>query len=228
MSVIRREGPALIVFSCLVNPTAAGQRNLHAAGVRPGAVERLDGHAAVADGGGLVALAIYGLLEQARRVVILGRASRWLEGELSGPVIRRALQGRLAGVGPEAGLKDIADLRGFVPPMRGGAKAPAASVPWLTPSCVERSLKPFGSKMASEARWADRLPKIFVAASAISSKERMPPLVIVSKVDVNSAWDVFQSILEGIGQLLLEVRRIWAAQPARLGLAHAPPQLLVV
>lgn len=125
-SVVRREAPALVVFSCLVNllllVSAIYMLQVYDRVLSSGSMDTLLWLTVAA----LAALAIYGLLEQARRV-ILGRAGHWLEGELSGPVMRRALHGRLAGVGPEAGLKDIADLRGF---MAGDALLAFLDAPW--------------------------------------------------------------------------------------------------
>ena len=113
MSVIRRQAPGLFVFSCFVNllllVSAIYMLQVYDRVLSSGSMDTLLWLTVAA----LVALAIYGLLEQARRV-ILGRASHWLESELSGPVIRRSMQGRLAGGGSEGGLKDIADLRGFI------------------------------------------------------------------------------------------------------------------
>jgi ABC-type protease/lipase transport system fused ATPase/permease subunit len=47
----------------------------------------------------LVAIVIYGVLEQARRLM-LGRVSSWLHSELGGPLVRRAMQARIAGWSP--------------------------------------------------------------------------------------------------------------------------------
>jgi ABC-type protease/lipase transport system fused ATPase/permease subunit len=53
------------------------------------------------------------MLEHARRMM-LGHISQWLDDQLSVPVIQRAMEARLAGSGLEVGLKDVADLRGFI------------------------------------------------------------------------------------------------------------------
>jgi ATP-binding cassette, subfamily C, bacterial exporter for protease/lipase len=113
MSVIRRQTPALFLFSCLVNllllVSAIYMLQVYDRVLSSGSMDTLLWLTVAA----LAAIAIYGLLEQARRL-ILGRISYWLESELSGPVIRRSMQARLTDAGPEAGLKDIADLRGFI------------------------------------------------------------------------------------------------------------------
>ncbi|WP_137700734.1 type I secretion system permease/ATPase [Marimonas lutisalis] len=72
------------------------------------------------------AIATYGLLEQARRVV-LARTGSWLEGELSPHVIRRAITARLAKGRSEADLNDVGDLRGFV---AGDAILAFFDAPW--------------------------------------------------------------------------------------------------
>ena len=113
MSVIRRQTPALFLFSCLVNllllVSAIYMLQVYDRVLSSGSMDTLLWLTVAA----LAAIAIYGMLEQARRL-ILGRISYWLESELSGPVIRRSMQARLTDAGPEAGLKDIADLRGFI------------------------------------------------------------------------------------------------------------------
>jgi ATP-binding cassette, subfamily C, bacterial exporter for protease/lipase len=111
--VIRRQAPALFVFSCLVNllllVSAIYMLQIYDRVLSSGSMDTLLWLTVAA----LAAIAVYGMLEQARRL-ILGRIGYWLEGELSGPVIRRSMQARLIGAGPEAGLKDITDLRGFI------------------------------------------------------------------------------------------------------------------
>src|SRR5262245_54038948 len=108
MALARRQAPALLLFSFLANllllVSAIYMLQIYNRVLASGSLDTLVWLTVVA----LAALAIYGLLEQARRL-ILGRIGHWLETELSGPVIRRAMAGRLAGGGAEAGLKDIAD-----------------------------------------------------------------------------------------------------------------------
>lgn len=59
------------------------------------------------------AIAAYGFLEQARRLV-LGRISQWLDNQLSAPVVENGIDARLGNAEADAGLKDVADLRSFV------------------------------------------------------------------------------------------------------------------
>ncbi|MCT8330347.1 type I secretion system permease/ATPase [Albidovulum sediminis] len=60
----------------------------------------------------LVALGAYGVLEQARRVM-LSRAALHIDAELSAPVLRRNM-GRLLSEGRfESGIRDVADLRNY-------------------------------------------------------------------------------------------------------------------
>lgn len=72
------------------------------------------------------AIATYGFLEQARRVV-LARTGSWLESELSPHVIRRAISARLAKGRFDADLSDVGDLRGFV---AGDAILAFFDAPW--------------------------------------------------------------------------------------------------
>jgi len=113
IAAIRRQAPALIGFSFLANllllVSAIYMLQVYDRVLASGSIDTLLWLTVVA----LAAIAIYGLFEQARRL-ILGRIGSWLEGELSGPVIRRSMEARLAGASAEAGLKDVADLRGFV------------------------------------------------------------------------------------------------------------------
>jgi PrtD family type I secretion system ABC transporter len=60
----------------------------------------------------LFAIAIYGVLEQARRL-ILARSAGHIDSELNARVLRRAMEKRLAGAVPEAGVRDVTDLRAF-------------------------------------------------------------------------------------------------------------------
>ena len=113
MSLVWRQAPALFVFSLLANLL-----------LLVGAIYMLQVYDRVLSSGSLdtllwltvatlAAIVIYGFLEQARRLM-LGRISSWLDGELSGPLIRRAMEGRLAGSGTEASLKQVSDLRNFI------------------------------------------------------------------------------------------------------------------
>jgi ATP-binding cassette subfamily C exporter for protease/lipase len=114
MAGIRRQLPALVTFSFLANllllVSAIYMLQIYDRVLSSGSMDTLLWLTVVA----LAAIAIYGLLEHARRL-ILGRIGSWLEGELSGPVIRRSMEARLAGAtGADASLRDVADLRGFI------------------------------------------------------------------------------------------------------------------
>jgi PrtD family type I secretion system ABC transporter len=113
MAAIRRQIPALTGFSFLANLLllvgAIYMLQVYDRVLSSGSLDTLVWLTVMA----LAAIAVYGLLEQARRL-ILGRIGAWLEGELSGAVIRRGMAARLAGAGVEAGLKDVAELRSFI------------------------------------------------------------------------------------------------------------------
>lgn len=107
-----RQAPALILFSCLVNllllVTAIYMLQVYDRVLSSGSLDTLMWLTVAA----LATLAIYGVLEQARRT-ILGRIGSWLDGELTEPVIRRSMEARLTGIEPGCGPKDVSDLRGF-------------------------------------------------------------------------------------------------------------------
>jgi PrtD family type I secretion system ABC transporter len=73
------------------------------------------------------AIAVYGVLELARRRM-LSRAAAWLDTELAGPVIRRGVEARLAGVRSEAGLADLQEMRAF---LAGDAILAFLDAPWM-------------------------------------------------------------------------------------------------
>lgn len=113
MRQVWRQAPALFVFSFLANmlllASAIYMLQVYDRVLSSGSLDTLVWLTLAAIG----AIAVYGLLEQARRL-ILGRISEWLDDQLNGPVIRRAMEERLAGSGSDAGLRDVSDLRGFV------------------------------------------------------------------------------------------------------------------
>ncbi|APG91087.1 type I secretion system ATPase [Sinorhizobium americanum] len=74
----------------------------------------------------IFAVVIYGALEQARRVV-LGRAAGWLDSELNAPMLKRAMEVRLAGKEGRAGSRDVTDLRSFY---AGDAVLALLDMPW--------------------------------------------------------------------------------------------------
>jgi ATP-binding cassette subfamily C exporter for protease/lipase len=75
----------------------------------------------------VVATCVYGVLELARRR-LLSRAGAWLDTELAGPVIRRGVEARLAGVRSEAGLADVQELQSF---LSGDAILAFLDAPWM-------------------------------------------------------------------------------------------------
>jgi PrtD family type I secretion system ABC transporter len=113
LSLVWRQAPALTVFSFLVNllllVSAIYMLQVYDRVLSSSSLDTLMWLTMAA----LVAMAVYGLLEHARRLV-LGRIGCWLDSELSAPVIRRAMQARLAGTKTDAGLRDVADLRAFI------------------------------------------------------------------------------------------------------------------
>jgi PrtD family type I secretion system ABC transporter len=110
---IRRQVPALFLFSCLVNilllVTILYMLQVYDRVLATGSLDTLLWLTI----GALAAIVIYGFLEQARRVILL-RIGTWLNNRLAGPVTRLAMEARLHGTGCEAGPKDVADLRNFV------------------------------------------------------------------------------------------------------------------
>lgn len=112
-AAIRRQMPALTGFSLVANLLllvgAVYMLQVYDRVLSSGSLDTLVWLTVMA----LAATAVYGVFEQARRL-ILGRIGAWLEGELSGLVIRRTMAARLAGAGVEAGLKDVAELRAFI------------------------------------------------------------------------------------------------------------------
>lgn len=123
---VRRQLPALIFFSCLVNilllVSVIYMLQVYDRVLATGSLDTLIWLTV----GALGAIIIYGLIEHARRLV-LSRTGAWLTLELSGPVIRRAMEARLAGAGLEASPRDVTDLRGF---FDGDAALALLDAPW--------------------------------------------------------------------------------------------------
>jgi len=107
---IRHQAPVLVLFSCLVNilllVSVIYMLQVYDRVLSTGSLDTLFWLTV----GALAAIVIYGFLDQARRLM-LTRTGAWLNTELSGPVIRRAMEARLAGSALEAGPRDVADLR---------------------------------------------------------------------------------------------------------------------
>ncbi len=109
---VRSQLPALILFSCLVNllllVTVLYMLQVYDRVLSTDSLDTLIWLTL----GTLAAIIVYGLIEHARRLM-LTRTGAWLNLELTGPVIRRAMEARLAGAGLEAGPRDVSDLRAF-------------------------------------------------------------------------------------------------------------------
>ncbi|EKV29248.1 hypothetical protein C882_0555 [Caenispirillum salinarum AK4] len=115
---VRRQMPALFLFSFLANllllASSIYMLQVFDRVLSSGSLDTLVWLTVIT----LAAIAVYGLLEQARRR-LLARIGAWLDTELSAPVIRRAIERRLtrgpaSTTAPDAGLSDVADVRGFV------------------------------------------------------------------------------------------------------------------
>jgi PrtD family type I secretion system ABC transporter len=112
MASVRRHRPALIAISCFVNllmlVTAIYMLQIYDRVLSSGSLDTLLWLTVIA----LFAIAAYGVLEQARRL-ILARCAGWIDSELNAPVLKRAMEMRLAGEDSEAGVRDVSDLRNF-------------------------------------------------------------------------------------------------------------------
>jgi PrtD family type I secretion system ABC transporter len=75
----------------------------------------------------VAATAVYGVLELARRRM-LSLAGAWLDSQLAGPVIRRGVDARLAGIKSEAALADVQELQSF---LSGDAILAFLDAPWM-------------------------------------------------------------------------------------------------
>jgi ATP-binding cassette subfamily C exporter for protease/lipase len=94
MHLARRQAPALVFFSLLANllllASAIYMLQIYDRVLSSGSIDTLFWLTLAVIG----AIAVYGLLEQARRM-ILGRISQWLDDQLSVAVIERAMEARL-------------------------------------------------------------------------------------------------------------------------------------
>ncbi len=96
MASVRRHRPALIVISCFVNllmlVTAIYMLQIYDRVLSSGSLDTLVWLTVIA----LFAIAAYGVLDQARRL-ILARCAGWIDSELNAPVLKRAMEMRLSG-----------------------------------------------------------------------------------------------------------------------------------
>jgi ABC-type protease/lipase transport system fused ATPase/permease subunit len=112
MAAVRRQMPGLVGLSCLINllllVTAIYMLQIYDRVLSSGSLDTLVWLTLIA----LFAIVVYGVLEQARRL-ILARSAGYIDSELNMQVLRRSMEKRLAGGVPEAGVRDVSDLRSF-------------------------------------------------------------------------------------------------------------------
>jgi ATP-binding cassette subfamily C exporter for protease/lipase len=123
---VRRQFPLLIGLSCLMNllllVAAIYMLQVYDRVLSTGSLDTLVWLTVIA----LFAVATYGVLEHTRRV-ILGRIAGWIENELNAPMLKRAMEARLAGEEGSLGIRDVSGLKTFY----GGEGALAfLDTPW--------------------------------------------------------------------------------------------------
>ena len=113
MALVWRQAPALFIFSLLANllllTSTIYMLQVYDRVLSSGSLSTLIWLTVAA----VAAIVAYGLLEQARRLV-LGRISLWLDEQLSRSTIERSIDASLAGNGVQAGVKEVSDLRSFL------------------------------------------------------------------------------------------------------------------
>ncbi|WDZ81682.1 type I secretion system permease/ATPase (plasmid) [Ensifer adhaerens] len=123
---IRRQLPILIVLSGLLNllllVTSIYMLQVYDRVLSSGSLDTLLWLTVIA----IFSVTIYGALEQARRMIV-GRAAGWLDSELSAPMLRRAMEVRLAGEEGRAGTREVGDLKSFY---AGDAILAFLDTPW--------------------------------------------------------------------------------------------------
>lgn len=109
---VRRQFPLLIALSCLLNllllVSTIYMLQVYDRVLSTGSLDTLLWLTVIA----LFAITIYGVLEQSRRMT-LGRMAGWIDTELNAPMLKRAMEARLAGEDGRAGIRDVSDLRNF-------------------------------------------------------------------------------------------------------------------
>ncbi|MCA0043147.1 type I secretion system permease/ATPase [Celeribacter litoreus] len=112
LASVRHNYPTLVVISCIGNilllVTSIYMLQIYDRVLTSGSLDTLLWLTALA----LFAIAIYGVLEQSRRL-ILSRSAGYIESELASPVLKRLLKTKVAGGEAEAGIRDVSDLRAF-------------------------------------------------------------------------------------------------------------------
>jgi ABC-type protease/lipase transport system fused ATPase/permease subunit len=125
-AAVRRQMPALFLFSFFANllllASSLYMLQVFDRVLASGSVDTLLWLTGIT----LLAIAVYGVLEHVRRR-LLADIGAWLEGELSTPVIARAIDRRLRGGAADSGLADVADLRSF---LGGEAVLAFLDAPW--------------------------------------------------------------------------------------------------
>jgi PrtD family type I secretion system ABC transporter len=126
MRAVRRQFPVLILLSCLLNllllVTSIYMLQVYDRVLSSGSLDTLVWLTLIA----VFAIVIYSVLEQSRRKT-LARMGGWLDTELTAPVLRQAMEARLAGKDGLAGPRDVADLRRFY---SGDAVLAFLDAPW--------------------------------------------------------------------------------------------------
>lgn len=112
MASLRRQRFSLIFLSAFVNilmlVTAIYMLQIYDRVLTSGSLNTLFWLTAIA----LFALAIYGILEQTRRIILI-RSAGYLDSALNAPVLQRVMQRRLEGAPPAGGVRDVSDLRNY-------------------------------------------------------------------------------------------------------------------
>lgn len=127
-AAIRQQMPALFIFSFLTNllllVSSIYMLQIFDRVLSSGSLDTLAWLTVIA----VLAIVVYGLLEQARRR-LLARIGAWLDTELSTPVIARCIALRLRkGSAVDSGLADVAEVRGFI---GGDAILAFLDAPWM-------------------------------------------------------------------------------------------------
>ncbi|RYH11406.1 type I secretion system permease/ATPase [Tropicimonas sp. IMCC6043] len=112
IGAVARNRPVLIFISCLVNllllTTTIYMLQIYDRVLSSGSMDTLIWLTVISLG----AIAIYGVLEQSRRL-ILSRSASFIDDQLNAPVLLRSMEKRLSGGEPDAGVSDVADLRNY-------------------------------------------------------------------------------------------------------------------
>jgi PrtD family type I secretion system ABC transporter len=123
---VRGQFPLLIVLSCLLNllllVSTIYMLQVYDRVLSTGSLDTLLWLTVIA----LFAIVIYGVLEQSRRMT-LNRVAAWVDTELNAPMLKRAMEARLAGEDGRAGIRDVSDLRNFY---GGDAALAFLDTPW--------------------------------------------------------------------------------------------------